>query len=97
MKNNPKQGQLFLTITTWEAFHVMKNPHGIWVPKQKEENTYLIHPHSNIIKSTIFPETPAMYIGTDGRPYVGVFLVADTLLELPYNILKDIKETYDNS
>lgn len=90
MKNKPKQGQLFLTITTWEAFHVMKNPHGIWVPKQKEENTYLIHPQSRIIKSMIFPETPAMYIGTDGRPHVGVFLVADTFLELPYSILKDI-------
>ncbi|MFN9957377.1 MAG: hypothetical protein ACK55I_30090 [bacterium] len=96
MKNNPKQGQLFLTITTWDAFHVMKNPHGIWVPKQ-EENTYLIHPQSRIIKSIIPPETPAMYIGTDGRPHVGVFLVADTFLELPYNILKEIKQTDDNS
>ena len=97
MKNNPKQGQLFLTITTWEAFHVMKNPHGIWVPKQekiKNSNPFILT-YSRIIKSTIPPETPAMYIGTDGRPYVGVFLVADTLLELPYNILKDIKETYE--
>lgn len=93
---NIKQGQLFLTTSTWDAFHVMKNPHGIWVPKQ-EENMFLIHPQSRIIKSTIPPETPAMYIGTDGRPHVGVFLVADTFLELPYNILKDIKETNGNS
>lgn len=94
---NIKQGQLFLTVSSWEAFHVMKNPHGIWVPKPHEEPRYLIHPHSNIIKSIIPPETPAMYIGTDGRPHVGVFLVADTFLELPYSILKEIKETNDNS
>ena len=93
---NIKQGQLFLTTSTWDAFHVMKNPHGIWVPKQ-EENMFLIHPQSRIIKSTIPSETPAMYIGTDGRPHVGVFLVADTFLELPYNILKQIEETDDNS
>lgn len=93
---NIKQGQLFLTTSTWEAFHMFKNPHGIWVPKQYEEPRYLVHP-SKILKSTIPPETPAMYIGTDGRPHVGVFLVADTFLELPYSILKDIKETYDNS
>ena len=94
---NIKQGQLFLTTSTWEAFHVMKNPHGIWVPKQHEEPRYLIHPHSNIIKSTIPSGTPAMYIGTDGRPHVGVFLVADIFLELPYSILKEIEEIYDNS
>ena len=94
---NIKQGQLFLTTSTWEAFHVMKNPHGIWVPKQ-EENMFLIHPQSRIIKSTILPETPAMYIGTDGRPHVGVFLVADIFYELPYNILKQIEEVdNDNS
>lgn len=94
---NIKQGQLFLTVSSWEAFHMFKNPHGIWVPKQEEGNTYLIHPQSRIIKSTIPPETPAMYVGTDGRPHVGVFLVADTFLELPYNILKEIEETDDNS
>ena len=67
------------------------------MPKQEGEPRYLIHPQSRINKSTIPPETPAMYIGTDGRPHVGVFLVADTFLELPYSILKDIKETDDNS
>ena len=77
MNNKPKQGQLFLTTSAWDAIHVMKNPHNIWVPKQ-EENAYLIHPQSRLVKSTIPPETPAMYIGTDGRPHVGVFLVADT-------------------
>lgn len=99
MKNNPKQGQLFLTTSPWEAFHVMKNPHGIWVPKQeKVENINpFILTYPFIKKSTIPSETPAMYIGTDGRPHVGVFLVADTFLELPYNILKDIKETDANS
>ena len=89
---NIKQGQLFLTITEWNAFHMFKNPYGIWVPKQEEvENINafrLTYPF--IKKSTIPPETPAMYIGTDGRPHVGVFLVADTFLELPYNILKEI-------
>lgn len=96
-----KQGQLFLTTSSWEAFHMRKNPHGIWVHKQIEGNTYhtyLIYPHSNIIKSTIPSGTPAMYIGTDGRPHVGVFLVADTFLELPYSILKQIEEVNnDNS
>jgi len=93
---NIKQGQLFLTTSTWNAFHMVKNPHGIWVPQQGEPR-YLIHPPSNIFRSTIPSGTPAMYVGTDGRPHVGVFLVADTLLELPYNILKEIEETDDNS
>jgi hypothetical protein len=44
-----------------------------------------------LIKSELTPETPAMYVGTDGRPHVGVFLVADTFYELPYNILKPIE------
>ena len=88
-----KPGELFLTVSSWEAFHMFKNPHGIWVPKQHEEPRYLIH----IIKSTIPSGTPAMYIGTDGRPHVGVFLVADIFLELPYSILKEIEEIYDNS
>lgn len=79
-----KPGQLFITTAQWDAFQMIKNPHGIWVPKQ-------IHPRiMSIIKSTILPETPALYVGTDGRPHVGVFLVADNFLELPYNILKDI-------
>lgn len=92
MNNKPKQGQLFLTTSAWDAIHVMKNPHNIWVPKQEDNiPSYLIYPASNIIRSNIPPETPAMYIGTDGRPHVGVFLVADTFLELPYNILKQIE------
>ncbi len=98
MKSNPKQGHLFTTTAEWEAIHMNVNPHGIWVPKQKEEDD-INKPFriTYIIKSIIPPETPAMYIGTDGRPHVGVFLVADTFLELPYNILKDIEETDDNS
>lgn len=69
-----------------------KNPHGIWVPKQRDLNDRLraAAPYSSLIKSTLLPDTPAMYIGTDGRPHVGVFLVAESFLELPYNILKPI-------
>jgi len=85
MKSNPKQGQLFLTEDKWEhALHMNVNPYGIWVPKQDKIE--------NIIKSTLPPETPAMYIGTDGRPHVGVFLVGDIFYELPYNILKEINK-----
>ena len=51
-----------------------------------------------LVKSTLPPNTPAMYIGTDGRPTVGIFLVADIFYELPYNILKQIEEVNnDNS
>lgn len=91
MKNNINPGQLFLTTTQWEAYHMRKNPHGVWVPKQKDDNKILLTPGAMFCKSIIPPETPAMYIGTDGRPTVGVFLVADNFLELPYNILKEIK------
>jgi hypothetical protein len=45
-----------------------------------------------LIKSEVAENTPAMYIATDGRPHVGVFLVADTFYELPYNILKPIED-----
>jgi hypothetical protein len=65
-----------------------KEPHGIWVPKQREDNRFLISPYAML--ATLPPNTPAMYIGTDGRPTVGVFLVADTFYELPYNILNPI-------
>lgn len=96
MKQYPiKRGQLFTTTAEWDAFQMNVNPHGIWVPKQ-QENTYLIHPSVRTIKSIIPPETPAMYIGTDGRPHVGMFLVGDTFYELPYNILKEINNN-DNS
>jgi len=86
-----KPGALYVTKASWEAIHMCKNPHGIWVPKQKDNNRFLISPYAMLIKSELTPETPAMYVGTDGRPHVGVFLVADTFLELPYNILKPIE------
>lgn len=92
-----KPGELFITTTSWDAFHMRKNPHGIWVPKQREDNRFLISPYAMLVKSTLPPNTPAMYIGTDGRPTVGVFLIADIFLELPYSILKEIEETDDNS
>ena len=94
-----KPGELFITTTSWDAFHMRKNPHGIWVPKQREDNRFLISPYAMLVKSTLPPNTPAMYIGTDGRlQHVGVFLVADIFYELPYNILKQIEEVdNDNS
>lgn len=94
-----KPGDLFVTTASVpEAFHVYKNPHGIWVPKQRDLNERLRSnaPYSSLIKSTIPQNTPVMYIGTDGRPHVGVFLVADSFLELPYNILKPIEVYLEN-
>jgi hypothetical protein len=77
-------GQLFIITTVWSAFHMRKNPHGIWVPNLVDENKF-------IISTTTFPEnTPAMYIGTNGLPRVGIFLIEDTFYELPYNILQPI-------
>lgn len=84
-----KPGALYITKSSWEAFHMWKNPYGIWVPK-KRDDLYSDASFAMIMKSTVLPDTPAMYIGTDGRPHVGVFLVADTCLELPYNIIKPI-------
>ena len=86
-----KPGALYITKSSWEAFHMWKNPYGIWVPKQRDYNRFLLSPYATLIKSELTPDTPAMYVGTDGRPHVGVFLVADTFLELPYNILKSIE------
>jgi len=85
-----KPGALYITKASWEAIHMCKNPHGIWVHNQNDKNRFLISPYSMLIKSELTPDTPAMYVGTDGRPHVGVFLVADTFLELTYNILKPI-------
>jgi len=51
MKINPKQGHLFITTAEWDAFQMNVNPNNIWVPKQ-QENTYLIHPNTKILKST---------------------------------------------
>ena len=89
-----KPGALYITKSSWEAFHMWKNPYGIWVPKQRdlEQEILAAAPYYAIMKSTVLPDTPAMYIGTDGRPYCGVFLVADTFLELPYNIIKPIED-----
>jgi len=87
-----KPGALYITKSSWEAIHMCKNPHGIWVPKQKDNNRFLISPYAMLIKSEVAENTPAMYIATDGRPHVGVFLVADTFYELPYNILKPIED-----
>ena len=90
---NIKQGQLFITTTSWDAFHMRKNPHGIWVHR------FLISPYAMLVTSTLPPNTPAMYIGiARALQHVGVFLVADTFYELPYNILKQIEEVNnDNS
>jgi len=93
-----KTGELFITTSSWDAFHVWKNPYGIWVPKVRDDNLFRLAPYSMIVKSTLPPNTPAMYIGTDGRPHVGVFLVEDIFLELPYNILKstvNISDCYE--
>jgi hypothetical protein len=89
-----KPGELFITTSSWDAIHMWKNPYGIWVPKQKDHDKNIIAaaPYSVLVRSTLTPDTPAMYVGTDGRPHVGVFLVADTICELPYNILKPIKD-----
>jgi len=87
-----KPGELFITTSSWDAIHMRKNPYGVWVPKQKDLDKNIIAPapYSVIIKSTLPPNTPAMSVATDGRPHVGVFLVADTICELPYNILKPL-------
>ncbi len=87
-----KPGELFITTSSWDAIHMWKNPYGIWVPKQKDHDKNIIAaaPYSVLVRSTLTPDTPAMYVGTDGRPHVGVFLVADTICELPYNILKPL-------
>ena len=87
-----KPGELFITTCSWDAIHMRKNTYGIWVPKQKDHDKNIIAaaPYSILVRSPILPNTPAMYVGTDGRPHVGVFLVADTICELPYNILKPL-------
>lgn len=87
-----KPGELFITTSSWDAIHMWKNTYGIWVPKQKDHDKNIIAaaPYSILVRSPLLPNTPAMYVGTDGRPHVGVFLVADTICELPYNILKPI-------
>lgn len=94
-----KPGELFLTTTSWDAIHMRKNPHGIWVPKQREDNRFLISLYAMLVYSTLPPNTPAMYIGSARTlKHVGVFLVADIFYELPYNILKQIEEVNnDNS
>lgn len=89
-----KPGELFITTSSWDAFHMWKNPHGIWVPKIRNDDLYKHAPYSMIVKSTLPSNTPAMYVGTDGRPHVGVFLVEDIFLELPYNILKSATDCY---
>ena len=88
-----KPGALYITKASWEAIHMRKNSYGIWVPKQRdlEQEILAAAPYYSIMKSTVLPDTPAMYIGTDGRPYCGVFLVTDTFCELPYNIIKPIE------
>lgn len=88
IKNKYEPGQLYITTVSWDVIHMMKNPHGIWVPKYGEPR-YLIYP-STTDKYTIPRETPVMYVGTDGRPHVGVFLVEDKFLEIPYSILGKI-------
>jgi len=80
-----KPGELFITISTWEGFQLIKTEEGTWFPKLEFKGLF-----APFIKRLLPPNTVVMYIEDSDSDSIGVFLIEDKFYELPYNILKKI-------